>query len=135
MSGSIYLHAVSDFALPEVRGAGSERDDRDDYVSEPGTYYELSSGAAPAEDFKDHTHLLFCLIEKLLEHISWIEGWLQMVRFGRRESLWQREPPPRKECPNAWKARKQGKKDMLHKGSVCTESSILTNSYRVCWTP
>jgi hypothetical protein len=97
------------YAVPAVSGM------IEDYVCEPGTYYDLSSGAAPAEDFKDHTHLLFCLIEKLLEHISWIEGWLQMVRFGRRESLWQGEFPPRIECPNAWKARKQGKKDKLNR--------------------
>lgn len=87
----------------------------DDYISRSGTYFELASGAAPEEDFKSHTHLLFCLLERVLERIAWIEEWLQKVRFGRRESLWQGEAAPRKECPNAWKARKPGKADKLNR--------------------
>ncbi len=86
-----------------------------DYISKAGTYFELASGAAPDEDFKSHTHLLFCLLERLLEQISWIEEWLQKVRFGRGESLWQGEAAPRKECPNARNARKPGKTDKLNR--------------------
>lgn len=87
----------------------------DDYISKPGTYFELASGAAPEDDFKSHVHLLFCLLERLLEFISWIEEWLQKVRFGRRESLWQGAAAPRKECPNAWKSRKPGKAEKLNR--------------------
>jgi hypothetical protein len=75
----------------------------------------IASGAAPEEDFKDHTSLLFYLLKRLLERIPWIEEWLQKVRFGRGESLWQGEAAPRKECPNAWKARKPGKEGKLNR--------------------
>ncbi len=87
----------------------------EDYISEPGTYYELASGAAPQEDFRDHTHLLFYALERLLDFISQIEEWLQKVRFGRKESLWQGEAAAVKECPNAWKARKVGKEMKLNR--------------------
>jgi len=100
----------------------------DDYISEPGTYFELASGAAPEEDFKSHTHLLFCLLERLLEQISWIEEWLQKVRFGRGESMWQGEAEPRKECPNAKKARKPGKADKLNRAR--TAMSLMNRVIR-----
>jgi hypothetical protein len=87
----------------------------DDYVSVCGSYKFLSSGAAPANDFCDHAHMLFQLVEQLLKQLGRIEEWLQKVRFGRAESLWHGEATAEKDCPNAEKARKRGKGEKLNR--------------------
>ncbi|MBX9725176.1 MAG: hypothetical protein K2X81_27480 [Candidatus Obscuribacterales bacterium] len=85
----------------------------EDYLTVPGTYKGLASGATSDNDFDDHCHILFLVIERLCELINWIEIWVQKLRFKFKESLWSSDNPKTKECPNAWKARKSDKEGKL----------------------
>jgi len=87
----------------------------EDYLTVAGTYEGLASGATAEDDFDDHTHLLFKLIERCCELVNWIEEFVQKLRFRLKESLWQSEPAPMRKCPNAWKARKEGKESKLNR--------------------
>lgn len=94
----------------DVIGAMAE-----DYLTVAGTYKGIASGAASDDDFDDHCHILFLVMERLCELINWIERWVQKLRFGLKESVWSSEVPENKACPNAWKARKEGKQDRLNR--------------------